>query len=151
MAGLFYEDLIVGREFKHEWTRTLTEADNMMFCGMTMNVQPLHIDAHYAAQTEFGKPLVNSLLTLGLTIGMSVHNTTLGTTVANLGMSEVVFPKPVFHGDTIHVTSVVLSRRESAKRPNVGIVEFEHTAWNQREEIVCRCKRSAMMKKRDAA
>jgi acyl dehydratase len=147
MPGLFYEQFQVGQEFKHEWSRTVTEADNMWFCGMTMNVQPLHISAEVAAQTEFGKPLVNSLFTLGLLIGMSVNDTTLNTTVANLGMKDVTFPRPLFHGDTVHAVTRVLNKRESKSRPNAGIIEFEHVATKQNGEIVCRCERSALMHK----
>ncbi|KGE01648.1 dehydratase [Achromobacter sp. RTa] len=150
MAGLFYEQFSPGQAFEHAWTRTLTEMDNVLFSSLTMNVQPLHLDAHFAAQTEFGKPLVNSLFTLGLLIGMTVNDTTLGTTVANLGMTDVNFPKPVFAGDTLHVRTRVLSVRESKSRPNAGIVEFEHTALNHRDEIVATCKRSALMRKRPA-
>lgn len=117
MAGLYYEQFCAGQEFAHPWTRTVTEMDNVLFSALTMNVQPLHLDAHFAAQTEFGKPLVNSLFTLGLLIGMTVNDTTLGTTVANLGMSEVAFPAPVFVGDTLHVRTRVLSARESRSRP----------------------------------
>ena len=124
MAGLFYEQFSPGQAFEHAWTRTLTEMDNVLFSSLTMNVQPLHLDAHFAAQTEFGKPLVNSLFTLGLLIGMTVNDTTLGTTVANLGMTDVNFPKPVFAGDTLHVRTRVLSVRESKSRPIAGIVEF---------------------------
>ncbi|MGB3430339.1 MaoC family dehydratase [Achromobacter sp.] len=150
MAGLFYEQFSPGQTFEHAWTRTLTEMDNVLFSSLTMNVQPLHLDAHFAAQTEFGKPLVNSLFTLGLLIGMTVNDTTLGTTVANLGMTDVNFPKPVFAGDTLHVRTRVLSVRESKSRPNAGIVEFEHTALNHRDEVVATCKRSALMRKRPA-
>ncbi|MBO1017672.1 MaoC family dehydratase [Achromobacter sp. SD115] len=150
MAGLYYEQFSPGQTFEHAWTRTLTEMDNVLFSSLTMNVQPLHLDAHFAAQTEFGKPLVNSLFTLGLLIGMTVNDTTLGTTVANLGMTDVNFPKPVFAGDTLHVRTRVLSMRESKSRPNAGIVEFEHTALNHRDEVVATCKRSALMRKRPA-
>ncbi|GLK94540.1 MaoC family dehydratase [Achromobacter xylosoxidans] len=150
MAGLYYEQFSPGQAFEHAWTRTLTEMDNVLFSSLTMNVQPLHLDAHFAAQTEFGKPLVNSLFTLGLLIGMTVNDTTLGTTVANLGMTDVNFPKPVFAGDTLHVRTRVLSVRESKSRPNAGIVEFEHTALNHRDEVVATCKRSALMCKRPA-
>ncbi|APX77662.1 MaoC family dehydratase [Achromobacter insolitus] len=150
MAGLYYEQFSPGQAFEHAWTRTLTEMDNVLFSSLTMNVQPLHLDAHFAAQTEFGKPLVNSLFTLGLLIGMTVNDTTLGTTVANLGMTDVNFPKPVFAGDTLHVRTRVLSVRESKSRPNAGIVEFEHTALNHRDEVVATCKRSALMRKRPA-
>lgn len=148
MAGLYYEQFEPGQRFDHDWTRTVTEMDNMLFCNMTLNVQPLHIDAHFAAQTEFRKPLVNSIFTLGLVIGISVNDTTLRTTVANLGMSEISFPAPVFQGDTIHVKTTVLSKRESKSRPAAGIVEFEHVGYNQDDKVVCVCKRSAFMHKR---
>ncbi|MDB6000766.1 MAG: MaoC family dehydratase [Rhizobacter sp.] len=148
MAGLYFEEFKPGMVFKHDWTRTVTEGDNMQFSLMTMNPQPLHIDAHYAAKSEFGRPLVNSLFTLGLMIGMSVNDTTLGTTIANLGMSEVAFPKPVFHGDTLRVRTEVLAVRESKSRPNAGIVEFRHTASNQDGVDVAVCKRSAFMHRR---
>ena len=149
MPGLYFEDLTEGRCFEHALTRTVTEADNMQFCGMTMNPQPLHIDRHFAAQSEFGQPLVNSLFTLGLMIGISVHETTLGTTVANLGMSDTRFPAPLFHGDTVSVTTEVLSRRVSRSRPTVGIVEFMHRAFNQDGVEVASCRRQAMMRRRD--
>lgn len=122
--------------------------DNVLFSSLTMNVQPLHLDAHFAAQTEFGKPLVNSLFTLGLLIGMTVNDTTLGTTIANLGMTDVAFPKPVYAGDTLHVRTRVVSTRDSKSRPDAGIVEFEHTALNHRDETVAVCKRAALMRKR---
>lgn len=148
MAGLYFEDYSVGMSFKHDLTRTVTEMDNMMFSMMTMNPQPLHIDAHYAAKSEFGQPLVNSLFTLGLMIGISVSDTTLRTTIANLGMKEVGFPKPVFQGDTLRVETQVIGVRASASRPDAGIVEFRHTAWNQRDEEVAFCQRAAFMKKK---
>ena len=148
MPGLYFEEFTVGQQFDHEWTRTLTDMDNVLFSSPTMNVQPLHIDAEFAAATEFGRPLINSLFTLGLMIGMSVNDTTLRTTVANLGMTDVAFPKPLFAGDTIRVRTKVLSLRESKTRPQAGIVEFEHTALNQRNEVVARCRRSALMHKR---
>lgn len=150
MSGLYFEEFSPGQQFKHAWTRTVTEMDNVMFSSLTMNVQPLHLDAHFAAKTEFGKPLVNSLFTLGLMIGMTVNDTTLGTTVANLGMTDVAFPRPVFAGDTLHVQTRVLSVRESRSRPRAGIVEFEHSALNQCDEVVARCTRSALMHKRPA-
>lgn len=128
--------------------RTITESDNMMFSCLTLNVQPLHIDADFASRTEWGKPLVNSLFTLGLMIGMTVNDTTLGTTVANLGMTDVRFPKPLFHGDTIRVRTSVKSVRESKSRPKAGIVEFEHVAVNQHKEVVAICVRQALMHKR---
>jgi acyl dehydratase len=150
MAGLYYEEFSVGQEFAHPWTRTVTEMDNTLFSALTMNVQPLHIDAAFSAGTEFGQRLVNSIFTLGLIIGISVNDTTIGTTVGNLGFSETKFPKPVFHGDTLRARSKVLTMRESKSRPDVGIVEFEHTGWNQRDEMVVLCRRQAMMRKRPA-
>ena len=151
MPGLHYEEFSVGQAFDHPWSRTVTEMDNTMFSLLTMNPQPLHIDAHFAASTEWGQRLFNSLYTLGLLVGMSVNDTTLGTTVANLGMSDVRFPKPVFHGDTLHVRTTVISLRESKSRPDVGLVEFEHTGFNQRNEVVALCRRTAMMKKKRMA
>ena len=148
MAGLWFEEFKDGMVFNHEWSRTITETDNMWFSLLTMNPQPLHIDAHYAAKTEWGKPLVNSLFTLGLMIGITVNDTTIGTTIANLGMTDVRFPKPVFHGDTLKVRTTVLGVRESKSRPDAGIVEFSHAATNQRGEIVAECKRQALMRKR---
>ncbi len=145
MSGLWFEELTEGREIDAEWTRTVTEADNVMFCGMTMNVQKLHLDAEFAATTEFGRPLVNSLYTLGLMIGMSVHNLTMGTLVANLGMTDVVFPAPVFAGDTISTRTVVVAARASKSRADAGIVTFRHTATNQRGQVVARCDRAALM------
>jgi acyl dehydratase len=147
MPGLYYEQFSVGQEFAHPWTRTVTEMDNTLFSALTMNVQPLHLDAHFAAETEFGQRLVNSVFTLGLMVGMSVNDTTLGTTVGNLGFTETKFPKPVFHGDTLRSKTKVLSMRESKSRPGVGIVEFEHTCWNQRDEMVAICTRQAMMRR----
>ncbi len=145
MAGLYFEEFRDGQTFEHPWTRTVTEADNVLFSTMTMNPAKLHLDAAYAATTEFGRPIVNSLFTLGLMVGMSVNDTTYGTTVANLGMEEVRFPKPVFHGDTLHVRTTVLGKRASRSRPGQGIVEFRHEAINQRGEVVASCRRSALM------
>jgi len=146
VAGLYFEQFEVGQVFKHATTRTVTETDNLLATVLSMNPQPLHLDYEFAAQTEFKKPLVNSLFTLALVIGLSVQETTLGTTIGNLGMKEVVFPKPVFAGDTIRVETRVVSKRESKSRPNAGIVEFEHHGVNQRGEIVCSCLRAAFMK-----
>jgi acyl dehydratase len=151
MAGLYFEEFRVGQRFQHPIRRTVTEADNVFFTAMTHNPAPLHLDAEYAKTTEFGQRLVNSLFTLGLMIGISVGETTLGTTVANLGMDEVRFPKPVFHGDTLHVESEVVDLRESRSRPNQGIVVFAHRAFNQRDEMVASCKRSALMLKKTVA
>jgi acyl dehydratase len=147
MAGLYFEDLTVGRSFDHAWTRTVTEMDNVLFSSLTMNVQPLHLDEEFAKGTEFGQRIVNSLFTLGLMIGITVNDTTLGTTIANLGMTDVKFPKPVFHGDTIKVKTTVLSARASKSRPDAGIVEFGHAATNQRGEVVAECRRQALMRK----
>lgn len=150
MAGLWFEDLTEGRVIDAEWSRTVTEADNVLFCAMTMNVQKLHLDAEFAAATEFGRPLVNSIFTLGLMIGMTVHNLTMGTTVANLGMTDTVFPAPVFAGDTIRALSTVLAARASKSRPDAGIVTFRHEAFNQQNLLVARCDRQALMKRRPA-
>jgi acyl dehydratase len=138
-------------QFDHPWSRTVTETDNVLFSTLTMNPQPLHLDAHFAAGTEFGQRLVNSLFTLGLLIGMTVNDTTLGTTVANLGMSEVRFPKPVFHGDTLKARTIVEAVRPSRSRPDAGIVEFRHIAINQRGEEVATCRRAALMKRRPSS
>ena len=151
MPGLLYEQFEVGMVFNHSWSRTITEADNVLFSALTMNPQPLHLDREFAARTEFGQPLVNSLFTLGLMIGVSVNDTTLGTTIGNLGMTEVKFPKPVFHGDTLRVTTEVVSKRDTRSRPDAGIVEFLHKAYNQRGELVAECRRQAMMRKRPKA
>jgi len=150
MAGRWYDELSVGDAFEHEIRRTVTEADNMWFCGATCNPAAIHIDAEYCRETEFGKPLVNSLFTLGLVIGLSVQDTTLGTTVGNLGMTDVKFPKPVFHGDTLRSKTTVLEMRESKSRPNAGIVTFLHQGFNQRGEEVVTCKRQALLLKKAA-
>ena len=151
MAGLWFEDFEVGRLHAHPIRRTVTEADNVLFSCLTMNPQPLHIDRHFSAATEWGQPLVNSLFTLGLMIGISVNDLTVGTTVANLGMTEVRFPAPLFHGDTVNVTTEVKGKRESRSRPEVGIVEFVHRAFKQDGTLVAECERQAMMRKRPAA
>jgi acyl dehydratase len=145
MAGLYFEQFVVGQEFHHEFSRTVTEMDNTLFSLLTMNPQPLHLDAEFAEKTEFGQRLFNSLYTLGIMIGMSVYDTTLGTTVGNLGMTEVKFPKPVFHGDTLRAHTRVISKRESKSRPGQGLVEFEHTMTNQRGEVVATCRRTGLM------
>lgn len=147
MAGLYFDQFEIGHVFRHATTRTVTEADNLLATVLSMNPQPLHLDVEFAAQTEFKKPLVNSTFTLALVIGLSVQETTLGTTIGNLGMKEVNFPRPVFAGDTIHVETTVVSARASQSRPNAGIVEFEHRGINQRGETVCTCRRFAFMKR----
>jgi acyl dehydratase len=144
--GLWFEQLEPGTVVQHAIRRTLTESDNVMFTSMTMNPAWLHLDFDYATnETEFGRPLVNSMLTVAVVIGISVHETTLGTTVANLGFKEITFPAPVFHGDTIRVESEVLAARASKSRPQQGIVTFEHRGFNQRNELVCRAVRDALM------
>ncbi|MGE8944258.1 MaoC family dehydratase [Leptospira interrogans] len=148
MGGLYFEEFEVGRVFEHAIGRTVTEMDNTLFSCLTLNPQPLHIDHQFAASTEWGKPLVNSLFTLGLMIGISVSDTTLGTTIANLGMTEVKFGKPVFHGDTIRVKTEVLAKRESRSRPDAGLVEFHHRAYNQHGDLVAECRRQAFMRKK---
>ena len=148
MTGLYFEEFTVGHVFEHAITRTVTEMDNVLFTALTHNPQPLHLDEEYAKQTEFGQRIVNSLFTLGLMIGISVNDTTLGTTIANLGMTDVAFPKPVFHGDTLRMRSIVRTLRASKSRPQAGVVEFEHQAHNQRGELVASCLRSAFMKRR---
>jgi acyl dehydratase len=141
MAGLYFEEFTVGQVFDHAWTRTVTEMDNVLYSSLTMNVQPLHLDEEFASKTEFGQRIVNSLFTLGLMIGITVNDT-------NLGMTDVRFPKPVFHGDTLRVKTTVLSLRESKSRPDAGIVEFGHVAINQRGETVAECTRQALMRKK---
>lgn len=148
MAGLYLEDFEPGTVIRHQLTKSVTESDNMLFSVMTLNPQPLHIDFDFAAKSEWGKPLVNSLFTLGLMIGISVHDTTLGTTIGNLGMTKTQFPHPVFHGDTIRVETEVKGVRASKSKPDRGIVEMEHRAFNQDGVLVARCLRQAMILKR---
>ncbi len=148
MAGLYFEEFTVDQTFRHELTRTVTEADNTMFSLMSMNPQPLHIDAHFSEGTEWGQRLFNSMFTFAIMVGLSVQDTTLGTTVGNLGFSEVTFPAPVFHGDTLRAETRVLSKRESKSRPTQGLIEFEHLCFKQDDTLVARCKRVALMKKR---
>ena len=147
MAGLYYEQFKVGMEFKHPLTRTITEMDNVLFCALTHNPQPLHLDEEFAKKTEFGQRIVNSLFTLGLVIGVTVADTTLGTTIANLGMTDIRFVNPVFHGDTVRVVTRVKETRESKSRPNAGMVVFEHIGFNQRDQEICYCVRTAFMRK----
>jgi len=148
VAGLYFEEFTQGQVFEHALSRTVTEMDNVLFTTLTMNPQPLHLDAEFAKTTEFGRPLVNSIFTLGLVIGISVGDTTLGTTVANLGMTDVRFPKPVFHGDTIRARTTVVAARKSRSRSDAGIIEFEHEGLNQHGETVAICRRAALMKTR---
>ena len=145
MSGKYFEELEVGLTFEHEPGRTVTETDNLLFTALTQNHQPLHLDAEFARQSIHGRILVNSIFTLGLVVGLSVADTTLGTTLGNLGFDRTTFPHPVFIGDTVRVTSKVTDRRASRTKPDRGIVTFEHTGTNQRGEIVCTCSRGAMM------
>ena len=148
-GGLYFEDFVVGEVVEHRYTRTVTQMDNMLFSNMTLNPQPLHIDAHFCAtETEWGRPLMNSLFTLGLLIGISVNDTTVGTTIANLGMSDVIFPAPLFEGDTVSATTEVLATRASKSRPDAGLVEFRHRAFKQDGTLVAECRRTAFMVRR---
>jgi acyl dehydratase len=148
LTGRWFEELPPGLVVRHALTRTVTEADNTLFTVMTMNPAPMHLDAEFAARSEFGRVLVNSLFTLGLLVGISVHELTMGTTVANLGFERVEFPAPLFHGDTLHCESSVLKARASSSRPNQGIVHFEHRGYNQHDVLVVRAERAALMHRR---
>lgn len=145
MAGKFFEQFEIGQNFVHEVRRTVTDMDNILFSTLTHNPAAIHIDHEYAKTTEFGRPLINSIFTLGLIVGLSVQETTLGTTVGNLGWEEVAFPKPVFAGDTIRAETTVVALRDSKSRPQQGIVTFEHRGYNQRNELIGSCKRAALM------
>src|SRR5713226_8988893 len=147
MSGLYFDQFTVGQMFRHAITRTVTETDNLLFTTLTHNPQPLHLDVEFTKQTEFGQRLVNSIFTLGLMIGVSVGDTTLGTTIANLGMTDVRFSHPVFIGDTLRAETTVIEVRESKSRPDAGVVVFEHKCFNQRNEEVGCCKRSALMRR----
>ena len=148
MAGLWFDDLVVGQVFKHAIRRTVTETDNILFSTLTHNPAQLHLDAEYMKGSEYGQVLVNSTFTLGLMVGVSIGDTTLGTAIANLGWDEVRFAAPVFIGDTLHVETEVLELRPSKSRPNAGIVIFGHRAYNQRDELVASCKRSGLQRKK---
>ncbi len=148
MGGKWLEEFEVGQVYEHEVRRTVTEADNIWFSTATCNPAAIHLDYEYCKGTEFGRPLVNSLFTLGLVIGLSVQELTLGTTVANLGMTDTRFPKPVFYGDTLRVRTTIKEIRPSRSRPEVGIVTFLHQGFNQRDEEVCTTLRQGMMRRR---
>jgi acyl dehydratase len=148
MPGLWFDELTIGQHFDHPIRRTVTETDNLLFTTLSHNPAQLHLDAEYMKGSEYGQVLVNSCFTLSLMVGVSVGDTTLGTAVANLGWDEVRFPKPVFIGDTLNITSEVLELRESKSRPDAGIVTFLHQAWNQRGELVASCKRSGLQRKK---
>jgi acyl dehydratase len=150
MAGRYFDEWQVGDTIAHAITRTVTETDNLLISTLTHNPQPMHLDREYAAKSEFGQPIVNSVFTFGLMVGVSVEDTTLGTLIANLGFDKVVFPNPVFIGDTLRSESECIEVRESKSRPNAGIVTWEHRSFNQRGEQVCKCTRSALLLKKPA-
>jgi acyl dehydratase len=151
MPGLWFDELTVGKIFDHPIRRTVTETDNLIFSAMTHNPAQLHLDEEYMKGTDYGTRIVNSCFTLGLMVGISVGETTLGTAVANLGWDEVRFPKPVFIGDTLNIKTTVIDLRKSKSRPEAGIVTFLHEAFNQKGELVASCKRSGLQRKKPAA
>ena len=145
-GGLYFEDLVVGKLYEHRYSRTVTQMDNMLFSNMTLNPQPLHIDRHFCeTETEWGQPLMNSLFTLGLMIGIQVSDMTVGTTIANLGMTDVKFPNPLFEGDTVNCSTQVASKRASKSRAGAGIVEFHHKAFKQDGTLVAECHRQVFI------
>lgn len=149
MRGLYYEEMHEGAEFKHPFTRTVTEMDNVLFTSITMNVAPIHLDEEYCAKNiPQGRRLMNSLFTAGLIGGMIVPELTFGTTIGNLGYEKMTFPNPVFHGDTLRAETTILRKRESKSRPDAGIVWFEHRGYNQHSDVVHLCHRSGMIMKR---
>jgi acyl dehydratase len=150
MAGKHFDEWKIGDKLEHEIRRTVTETDNVLFSAMTYNPQPLHIDAEFAKNSEFGQILVNGTFTFALMAGLSVGDTTLGTLVANLGYDKLVMPKPVFIGDTLRATTEIVELKESKSRPKAGIVTFKHEMINQRNEIVCQCLRMALVKRKAA-
>lgn len=150
MPGLYFEEFDSGMVIEHQTRRTVTEADNITFCAMTLNLAPLHLDAEYAKDSIYGQRIVNSLYTLGLVTGISMQDTTQGTTMGNLGFSDVQFPKPLFHGDTVRVRTEIVEKRESKSRPNAGIVTFRHYGIKQNGDIVCDCTRAGLMFKKSA-
>ena len=146
MPGFYFEELTVGEVFKHAIRRTVTETDNVLFSAMTHNPAPLHIDKEYMRNvSEFGQPLMNSFFTLGLIVGISINDISLGTTVANLGLEETTFPNPLFVGDTVHVETEIVAKRQSRSRPANGIVTFEHRGFNQRDVLIASCRRNVLM------
>jgi acyl dehydratase len=151
MRGLYFGEFKVGMVFDHSLRRTITEADNVLFTTMTHNPSALHLDAEYMKKSQYGRTLVNSCLTLSMMVGISIGDTTLGTTIANIGWDNVRFPKPLFPGDTIHVQTEVVALRESRSKPDRGIVTFVHRCFNQRDEEVATCQRLAMMLKKPSA
>lgn len=150
MGGLYFEEFEVGKTYRHAVTRTVTEMDNVMFSCLTLNMQPLHLDENFAATTQHGQRLVNSIFTLGLMVGITVAETTLGTTLGNLSMNNIRFPRPVFHGDTLRVETEITGKKESTSKPDRGVVFFTHRAFNQRDEEVAYCERAGMMMRKPA-
>ena len=148
MAGRYFDEWRIGDRVEHQVTRTVTETDNVLISALTHNPQPLHLDREAAAASEFGQPLVNSVFTFGLMVGVSVSDTTFGTLVANLGYDQLIFPKPVFIGDTLHSETECIAVRDSKSRPTAGIVTWVHRSFNQRGELVCQCERSALLLKK---
>ncbi len=151
MPGRYYDDLEIGQHIQHSLGRTITEADNILFCALTMNTQPLHVNEDYASKTPFGRRLVNGIFTLGLVVGLTVADLTEGTILANLGYERVVHPNPVFHGDTIYVESEVLDKRPSQSRPGVGIVRLKHIGRKQDGTVVIELERTAMFLRKPVA
>ena len=145
MPGRYFEEWQVGETIAHAVTRTVTETDNVLISTLTHNPQPMHLDHEAASNSEFGMVLVNSVFTFGLMVGVSVSDTTLGTLVATLGYDKLVFPNPVFIGDTLRSESECVAVRESKSRPNAGIVTWAHRSFNQRDELVCECTRTALL------
>ena len=151
-GGIYFEDFVVGQKYEHRLTRTVTQMDNILFSNMTLNPQPLHIDRHFCeTETEWGQPLMNSFFTLGLMVGISINDLTVGTTIANLGMTEVKFPHPLFEGDTVHCTTEIMGKRESKSHPGSGILEFHHRAYKQDGTMVAECCRQVLMRMRAEA
>ena len=150
MSGLYYEDFEIGAVTRHPIRRTLTEMDNVLFSSLTLNPQPLHLDEEFSRNSIYGQRLVNSIFTLGLVVGIAVTDTTLGTTLGNLGFDDVKFPHPLFHGDTLRSETEILDKRESKSRPTAGIVFFGHRGYNQHDALVCSCRRAGLMSKRPA-
>ena len=148
MAGRWFEEFSIGQTFEHEIRRTVTETDNLLFTVMTHNAQPLHLDAEFAKASEFGRILVNGTFTFSLMVGVSVSDTTLGTLVANLGYDKLVMPAPVFIGDTLRASTTIAELKDSKSRPQAGIVTFAHEMHNQRDEVVCKCFRMALVKRK---
>lgn len=148
--GKYYEELEEGQVIKHSLGRTLTEMDNVLFSSLTMNTQPLHINEHYAEDTHFGARIVNGIFTLGVVVGITVQELTAGTIVANLGYENITHPHPLYHGDTLYVETLIVSKRESRSKPDRGIITLRHTGRNQDGVVCIEVTRSALFLKRPA-